>query len=217
MKVNILDGRKEKTFESSTKVLVDIFRSTSTMPIILARGVPRIIPTSSIKDAKRLKSENPEYVVVGERYGMKVPGFHMNNSPDDALNYDFRERTVVFTSTNGTLVLKRIAPSGKVYIGSFINFHATVQKLQNLDRVDIVVSNRPDGPADEDYIFAEFLKLELQGESPEFSDYADRIRNSKGSRRLKLMGARRDIESSLKLDYCPKAVSYDGEYIITEE
>ncbi len=215
--VNILDGRKEKNFEESTKVLVDVFRSTSTMPIMLARGVPRIIPTSSVKEAKRMKSENPDYIVVGERYGMKIPGFDMTNSPDSALHYDFKGRTAVFTSTNGTLVLKRISAYGKVFVGSFINFHATVDKLRNLDRVDIVVSNRPDGPADEDHIFARFLKSELMGESPEFSHYAEQIRNSKGSRRLKLMLAAKDIESSLLLDYCKKAVAFDGQYIVTEE
>ena len=214
---NILDGRKEKGFDESTKVLVDVFRSTSTMPIMLERGVPRIIPTSSVKDAKRIKSENPDYLVVGERYGMKIPGFDMNNSPDNALHFDFNGRTAVFTSTNGTLVLKRISKYGKVYLGSFINFHATVEKLRNLERVDIVVSNRPDGPADEDYIFAQFLKNELLGKSPEFSEYAEQIRNSKGSRRLKLMLASKDIESSLLLDYCKKAVSFDGKYIVTEE
>ncbi len=214
--INILDGRKEKQFEESTKVLVDIFRSTSTMPIMLSRGVPRIIPTSSVKEARKLKNENSEYIVVGERYGMKVPGFDMNNSPDDALNFDFEGRNAIFTSTNGTLVLRRISNTGKVYVASFINFHATVDKLRNLDRVDIVVSNRPDGPADEDYIFAEFLKDELTGKTPEFSSCADRIRKSRGSRRLKFMGARRDIESSLKLDFCKKAVFFDGKYIVTD-
>ena len=62
MKVNILDGRKEKSFEQSTKVLVDVFRSTSTMPIILTRGAERIIPTSSISEARELKRKNPEFL-----------------------------------------------------------------------------------------------------------------------------------------------------------
>lgn len=216
MKVNILDGRKEKKFENSTKVLVDVFRSTSTMPIMLERGVPKIIPTSSVKEAKKLGSENPDFVVVGERYGMKVPGFHMNNSPSSALSYEFNGRTVVFTSTNGTMVLKKIAQTGKIYISSFINIHATVSSVKNLEQVDIVVSNRPDGPADEDLIFAEYLKAELLDQSPEFNLYAEKIRKSKGSRRLKMMAASNDIESSLKLDFCKKAVSFDGKYIVTE-
>lgn len=217
MIVNILDGRKEKNFENSTKVLVDVFRSTSTMPIMLKRGVPRIIPTASVKEARKLKMEHSDYLVVGERYGLKVPGFDMNNSPDDALKFDLDGRISIFTSTNGTLVLRKISSSGKVYVSSFINFRATAEKLKGLERVDIVVSNRPDGPADEDYIYAEFLRAELLGEKPEFALFAERIRKSKGSRRLKLMGARRDIESSLKLDYCDRAVIFDGEFIITEE
>ncbi len=216
MIVNILDGRKEKTFEYSTKVLVDVFRSTSTMPIILTRGAEKIIPTSSVSDAKELKKKNPEYLVVGERYGMKVPGFDMNNSPSDAMEASMKGRTVIFTSTNGTKVLKRIHPTGKIYISSFINFTATYEKIRDLERVDIVVSNRPDGPADEDYIYAEFLKSWLLGETPPFSEAAEKIRKSKGSRRLKLMGVRKDIEASLALDFCRKALVFQDPYIVTE-
>lgn len=216
MIVNIIDGRKAKGFEESTKVLVDVFRSTSTIPIMLKRGAEKILPTASVKEAKKLKSDHRDYIVVGERYGLKVPGFDMNNSPDDALHFDLKGKVSIFTSTNGTRVLRRISSTGKVYVSSFINFSATVEKLKGLDRVDIVVSNRPDGPADEDYIYADFLKAALLGQNPEFKEYADRIRNSKGSRRLKLMGAKRDIEASLMLDYYDRAVIFDGEFIVTE-
>lgn len=215
--VNIIDGRKAENFEQSTKVLVDIFRSTSTMPIMLKRGAARIIPTASVREAKSLKREHPEYIVAGERLGMKVPGFDMQNSPQDALDHDLEGKVVVFTSTNGTMVLKRISSTGKVYVSSFINAAATFEKLKNEERVDIVVSNRPDGPADEDYIYADYLKAMLEGGSPEFGNYAQKIRSSKGSRRLKLMGARKDIEASLLQDYCNKAVIFDGESIVTEE
>lgn len=217
LKVNILDGRKEKTFEQSTKVLVDVFRSTSTMPIILTRGGEKIIPTASVSNAKELKKKNPEFLVVGERYGMKVPGFDMNNSPSDAMIAQLEGKTVIFTSTNGTKVLKKIYPTGKVYISSFINFTSTYLKLKDLDRVDIIVSNRPDGPADEDYIYAEFLRSWLLGNSPPFEEAAERIRKSKGSMRLKLMGARKDIEASLALDFCKKAVVFQDPYIVTEK
>lgn len=215
--VNILDGRKEKSFEQSTKVLVDVFRSTSTMPIILIRGAERIIPTSSISEARELKRKNPEFLVVGERYGMKVPGFDMNNSPSDAMKAHLEGKTVIFTSTNGTKVLKKIYLTGKVYVSSFVNFTSTYNKLRDLDRVDIIVSNRPDGPADEDYIYAEFLRDWLEGRNPPFEDAADKIRNSKGSTRLKLMGAKKDIEASLEMDYCKKAIIFQEPYIITEE
>lgn len=215
--VNILDGRKTNSFEKSTKVLVDVFRSTSTMPIMLMRGVPKIIPTASIREARSMKRENPDYLVIGERYGMKVPGFDMNNSPSDALEFDLWGKISIFTSTNGTMVLRKIASTGKVYISSFINYEATAAALKDEERVDIIVSNRPDGPADEDYIYAEFLKETLTGGKPDFSLFANRIRDSKGSRRLKLMGAKRDIEASLMLNYCNSPVVFDGKYIIKVE
>lgn len=217
MQVEIIDGRKAKSFENSTKVLVDVFRSTSTIPVILKKGAILIIPTASVKEARNLKKRHSDYMVVGERYGMKVPGFDMNNSPGDAMEYDVKGKRVIFTSTNGTLVLKRIISTGKVYVSSFLNVTATFEKLKDLDRVDIVVSNRPDGQADEDYIYADFLKSKLLGENPDFEAYAERIRNSKGARRLKLMGARKDIEASLMLDFCEEAIIFDGEAIVIEK
>lgn len=217
MNVEIVDGRKASSFRNSTKVLVDIFRSTSTMPVMFSRGLVRILPTSSIKEARRLKAENPSYLLVGERYGMKVPGFDMNNSPQDAMEADLQGKSAIFTSTNGTLVLRKIASSGKIYVSSFINVSATLEKLKGEENVDIVVSNRPDGPADEDYIYAEYLRSLLLGESPDFLQYSEKIRRSKGARRLKFMGARRDIEGSLRKDLLKKALIFDGKHIITEE
>lgn len=216
MNVEVVDGRKSRTFRKSTKVLVDIFRSTSTIPVMFRRGVASVKPTSSVRSAKQLKREHPEYLVVGERYGLKVPGFDMNNSPHDAMEADLEGKTVIFTSTNGTMVLKRISSMGKIYISSFVNVTATCEKLKDLDTVDIVVSNRPDGQADEDYLYADFLKATLLGQAPDFEEYADKIKNSKGARRLKLLGARKDIEASLQKDFSRDALIYDGEYIVRE-
>ncbi|MCL4336607.1 MAG: 2-phosphosulfolactate phosphatase [Candidatus Thermoplasmatota archaeon] len=216
MKINIIDGRKTNSFENSTKILVDVFRSTSTMPVILEKGASKIIPTSSVREARDLKSRNPDYVLVGERYGIKVPGFDLNNSPSDVMVADVREKTIIFTSTNGTLVLKKIAPTGKVYVSSFINADATFQAVKNLDRVDIVVSSRPDGQADEDFIYADYLSELLSNGEASFEEYAHKIRNSKGSRRLKIMGYRKDIETCLMLNFSDRPTIFKDGIIIRE-
>ena len=216
MKINIIDGRKTDSFGDSTKILVDIFRSTSTMPVILEKGAQQIIPVSSVKEARALKSGNPEYVLVGERYGIKIPGFELNNSPSDVMEANLKGKTIIFTSTNGTLVLKKIVPTGKVYVSSFINADATFQAVKNLDRVDIVVSSRPDGQADEDFIYADYLSELLSSGEASFEDYADRIRKSKGSRRLKIMGYRKDIETCLMLNFSGRPTVFTNGVIIRE-
>ncbi|MEM0158321.1 MAG: 2-phosphosulfolactate phosphatase [Thermoplasmataceae archaeon] len=202
MKITILDGRKEDKFGSCVKVLVDIFRSTTTIPIMFQRGVVSIIPTKTISDARLIKKQHPEYITVGERYGIKVFGFDFNNSPYEIKQADLSGKIAVFTSTNGTRVLHKIKGYGSVYLGSFVNFGSLVDKIEKEQEIEIVVSSRPDGKADEDYIFAEFLENYLQGGNLDFEKYKNRIRKSQGAKRLLLMGAGRDIEASLEINSC---------------
>ncbi len=197
MKVVIEDGRRLDTFSYKTRVLVDIYRSTSTMPILLRNGAREIITTETLAEAREIKRGNPNYIIVGERMGFRVPGFDYGNSPSKLLDIDFTGKIVIFTSTNGTKVLEKIIEGGEVFIGSFINADATFNAIRERDSVSIVTSNRPDGRAEEDYLFAEYLKKRLDGEEPSLDEYIQRVKRSSGSRWLRVMGFWGDISASL--------------------
>ncbi|GGM71261.1 hypothetical protein GCM10007108_06730 [Thermogymnomonas acidicola] len=216
MEVVIEDGRNQKDFEEGTRVLVDIFRSTTSIPIILHRGATRVIPTGSVSVARAMKREDPKRVLVGERFGLKVPGFDYNNSPSELMGADLQGREVIFTSTNGTKVLERIRNRGRVFLGSFVNFSKTVDAVSGGDRVFITLSNRPDGEADEDRIFGEFIREKLEGGDPDFGRYAEMVRRGRGSRRLAMMGGRMDIEVALSLDSVPVTVALSGDYLVSK-
>jgi 2-phosphosulfolactate phosphatase len=99
---------------------------------------------------------------------------------------------------------------GTIYLSSFINFTATYDAIKDSDRVSIIVSNRPDGVSDEDYIYANMLKSKLEGKDVNVNDYCNQIRVSHGAKRLKIMGAGADIESSLKVDIYSNPVIYSN-------
>ncbi|EQB74511.1 MAG: hypothetical protein AMDU4_FER2C00005G0009 [Ferroplasma sp. Type II] len=211
MMVNIIDGRKEKKFDDSTKVLIDIFRATTTLPLMLYRGAEFIIPVRTVTETRRMKAKNPEYLTSGERYGIRIPGFNYGNSPGVIINEDLSNKTLLFTSTNGIKVLFKIMEyPGTIYLSSFINFTATYDAIKDSDRVSIIVSNRPDGVSDEDYIYANMLKSKLEGKDVNVNDYCNQIRVSHGAKRLKIMGAGADIESSLKVDIYSNPVIYSN-------
>lgn len=197
MNVVIEDGRRLDKFSFSTRVLVDIFRSTSTMPILLRNGAKEIIPAETLAEARAIKRDRPDCVIIGERFGFKVPGFDYGNSPSQLQNIDFTGKIVIFTSTNGTKVLKKIVEDSEVFISSFINVDATYEALKEKESVSIVTSNRPDGRAEEDYLFAEYLKKRLSGEDVSLNEYIRLVRKSSGSRWLKVMGFWGDISASL--------------------
>ncbi len=212
MNVNIIDGRREKKFDDSTKILVDIFRATTTIPLMIFKGAASIIPVRTVTDTRKMKSKNPDFLTSGERYGIRIPGFNYGNSPSVIMNSDLSGKTLLFTSTNGIKVLfKIIEYPGDIYISSFINFSATYNRVKDRENISIIVSNRPDGISDEDYIYASMLKSRLEGNDVNVQDYCNQIRESHGSKRLKIMGAGADIESSLQVDLYKNPVIYrDG-------
>ena len=115
----------------------------------------------------------------------------------------------VIKDINGIKVLfKIIEYPGDIYISSFINFSATYNAVKDRESISIIVSNRPDGISDEDYIYARMLKSRLGGDDINVQDYCNQIRDSHGSKRLKIMGAGADIESSLQVDLYKNPVIY---------
>lgn len=217
MNVEIFDGRKTKDFPESTKVLVDIFRSTTTIPYIFLGGATMVYPTDSIKAAREFHEKHADSVLVGERWGIRIRGFHLNNSPYEILKSDLNGKTVVFTSTNGTLVLQKIKNTGKIILGSFVNVSSVVREISSETSVGIVVSNRPDGPADEDNYFACYLRDLLEGKNPDFSEVADKVRNSKGARRMRMLGYAKDLEYCLRKDICDLVPVYSPPYIVVKK
>ena len=214
MKVNIIDGRKQSSFSNNTKLLVDIYRSTTTMPMMLNAGATEIIPTDSISKARDIKKDHPEYVIAGERYGFKIPWFEMSNSPYEVSKSDLKGKTVVFTSTNGTKVLKKISNGCKVFICSYVNFTPTLEWIKDEKEIDVVLSGRPDGKADEDYFFGEFVKKLLEERVDDYEKFVGLTKKGQGTKRLKLIGAGRDIPFCLDKDKVPFAVTFANQKIV---
>ncbi|MCL4327468.1 MAG: 2-phosphosulfolactate phosphatase, partial [Candidatus Thermoplasmatota archaeon] len=119
--------------------------------------------------------------------------------PAEVWGMDFSGKTVIFTSTNGTRIISRLRDR-TILLSSFVNCSATVRFLENADRIVIITSGRPDGYADEDFIYAEYLKEKLSGGDPDDNLYREKILNSSGARRLSMIGFSRDIEYCIKID-----------------
>ena len=213
MEVNIIDGRNTHEFSLNPKILVDVYRSTSTMPVMLRNNASYIIPVGTVSEAKELKKKHSDYILAGERYGFKVPWFDIGNSPYEASQIDFKGKIVIFTSTNGTKVLQKIKDSERIFISSFVNIDSTVKTVRdlNLKNVDIITSGRPDGVADEDIFFAQALKGLLLTDDDKVSDYIMKTREGKGTKRLSIIGGSKDIEIALTRNIADFSVIYrDG-------
>jgi len=105
-------------------IVVDVLRATSTIAQALASGYQRVYCTGEIDDARALRERLGEGLLGGERSAVKIEGFDVGASPREFLG-EPREKTVIFSTTNGTrAILEAAAGSKEVLLGSLLNLDA---------------------------------------------------------------------------------------------
>lgn len=171
----------ERAGRASTVVVVDILRATTTILAALAAGAKRIIPLSTVEEARILAStlrQNGEpLLLAGERGGKPLEGFDLGNSPQDFLPERVRGKTIVFTTTNGTLALKRSATAGELIAGAFGNAKAIWRHLQKTGGDAVIVCAGQEGNrAGEDLLFAGWVASEAKRHEFTLDEPAQRAR-----------------------------------------
>lgn len=119
---------KERNLSNSICIVFDILRATSSMMTALANGAEAIIPVAEIPAALALREKNPEFLLAGERDGLRIReaqtgsvDFDLGNSPREFTPENVRGRTIVMTTTNGTRALQACAGAKHIFIGSFLS------------------------------------------------------------------------------------------------
>lgn len=79
-----------------------MFRAFTVEAYLMNNGADKIIPTYDIKKALEYKKLDPNIVLIGERHGVKLPGFDFGNSPSQIENISFKGKTIVHTTSAGT-------------------------------------------------------------------------------------------------------------------
>ena len=106
-----------------TAIVIDILRATTTMCAALHHGARAVIPTGSPDEARATARlvESGDVVLSGERNAVPIPGFDLGNSPGDMTRQRVEDKTVVMSTTNGTLALLAAAQAKAVYPGAACN------------------------------------------------------------------------------------------------
>jgi len=203
-------------------VVVDVFRATSAICTAFAHGVERIIPVSSVEEARAYQKEG--FMVGAERDGQIVEGFDFGNSPFSYMDEKLKGKTLVLTTTNGTKAINIAKSANQILIGSFLNLKYLADYLIE-DEKDVLIlcagwKNRFNL---EDTLFAGAL-VKMLVNSPIMSNLADSaiaasylfkiaendlrgfIENSSHRKRLKRLNLEEDINYCLQesiLDVIP--------------
>jgi 2-phosphosulfolactate phosphatase len=175
-----LHGRQGASQAQGVAVVIDVLRAFSTACYVMAAGAGTLIAVAEAEAAQGLKRRYPDAILMGERAGLRLPGFDMGNSPSQVTGLDWRGRNVILTTSNGTLGLCAARKADQVLTGAFVNAEAIVRHIRNQApaRVSLVCMGSEDRPAMEDTLCAQYLRDRLRGRKPRFGPLRDQIRQS---------------------------------------
>ncbi len=221
-------------------VILDILRASTTIVHALANGAKCVVPTLTVDDAVTIAATYPnraEYLLGGEREGVLIDGFDYDNNPFAYTREVVQDRTVIFTTTNGTKALLRAAEADRVLIGSFVNLQAVVDVLAEDNRPihlvcagtkgKITVEDTLCAGAIIDRLFQEFgwrddhlpddqaqlaLAKYLHASTSD-EDFRRAMRNSYGGRNCRRLGFDTQIDRAATMDLFDLVPEYDGERI----
>ncbi|NPA35044.1 MAG: 2-phosphosulfolactate phosphatase [Chlorobi bacterium] len=214
--------------KTSLIILIDIFRATTTITAALNAGVPKLLPVSSLEEARN--SRTPDVLLGGEHKAAKPYDFDLGNSPLEYTPDKIGNKTVVFYTTNGTRVLALVKEAPQIIFGSFWNISAIEDYVKKWNGdVALVCAGWRSHVALEDAVFAGAMVKRLE---QNFSPYADDpviakmlweqgkdnlhefLRRGTHWKRLRRQGVEQDFEVCLRQDVTDVIPIYKDPYIV---
>ncbi len=117
-----------RDLSATTCIVFDVLRATSSMITALQHGAVEIHPVRTIDEALALKARMPHAVLGGERHGELIPGFDVGNAPQEYAALS--GRTIISTTTNGTIALRACEAARRVLVGALLNLDALADELR---------------------------------------------------------------------------------------
>lgn len=206
--------------EAGAVVVVDVFRATTTITTALANGAKFVLPCAEVEQALRLYEpyDENEAVLGGERDGVKIPGFHLGNSPAEYSEERVANRVVILTTTNGTRAIDQARAAEKLFLGCFLNLSRLAGALADESMVTIVCAGDGGRMGLEDFACAGGIVAKLAPRSGNLSDsalaarllfrsvrtrLAEFLSSTEHGRELARLGFRSDVDYALDLNSVP--------------
>ena len=206
--LQLIEGAKKA---EGVTVVIDVFRAFSLEAYMMAAGAKTVIPVGDADLAYRLKQENPEMILAGERGGKIMPGFDLGNSPTDLINgVDVQGKTVVHTTSAGTQGIANAVHAERILCGSLVNAKATVDYIQSLNPkiVSLVCMGlEAKEPTEEDTLCAEYIKSLLEGTSIDLEAGIENVKVTSGAKFFDK--EQNDVFPQTDFSYCTQVDKFD--------
>ncbi|MBS6395794.1 MAG: 2-phosphosulfolactate phosphatase [Clostridiales bacterium] len=166
MEIQILQQIEGARKAEGLTVIIDVFRAFSLECYLAAAGAGRILPVGAKETAYALKEEHPDYLLVGERHGVILPGFDYGNSPSQTEGADIEGRTLVHTTSAGTQGIVNAVGAEEILTGSLVNARAIAEYIRKkgCGKVSLVCMGLEGvSEAPEDTLCGRYIKSILEG------------------------------------------------------
>ncbi len=141
-------------------VIVDILRATTIITTMFHQGLKKLIPVKDLDEAKKYKEKG--YLISAERNGKKIDFADFGNSPFDYTPENIKDKTLVYSTTNGTNTINIAKKSEMVLIASFLNFTSIADYLISQKKDVLILCSGWKGDfCTEDFLFAGALSEKL--------------------------------------------------------
>lgn len=225
-KVHVLTKKEELDgirIPGKVVVVLDILFATTTMVSALAHGAAEIVPVLDEAAARACGKDlaDGSFVLAGELYAETLQGF-AHPAPLSLIAHGIQGKTVVYSTTNGTVAMTQAAGAARVYCGALLNARAIVERIaarHPRDTVLIVCSGSGNNFNFEDFYGAGYFVecfAERLGAAADFSDAAKAARmvyrnarapeallDCRVGRMMVAKGLAREVEFACRLDAFP--------------
>jgi 2-phosphosulfolactate phosphatase len=205
-------GARRAARAGSVVVVVDAFRASTTIAVLVSKGA-RVAPVASIEEAASARTD----FRIGERGSTKVTGFDFGNSPTEILGSEIPPGSkIALSTTNGTRVVEAARGARTILTGAFVNAGILSEELAGGGAEVVVVGCGWEGRrASEDEAAAGAILHRLRCRGAELDGRARRVvegylsrsamalRTNSAARRLRRLGYEEDIEFCLVEDAVP--------------
>lgn len=215
-------------------IVIDVLRCSTTIVTALTNGAESIIPTKSVKKARMLHKSHPEYLLAGERRGIKPKGFDFGNSPLEFSSEVIKGKDIILTTTSGTKAIVLSKDAKWVLIGTFTNAKAVAKTAFTITEkegigISIVLSGKEGKFSLEDFLCAGLLVEKFPARKFEWSDAAIAsyqafqqsrpslykiIRSGSHARYMESIGQRKDLEFCSKTNVSDVVPSFKNGAIV---
>jgi len=211
-------------------IVSDVLRSGTSILNALTNGARAAVPAMTLKEAYKLRSQHPGYLLAGERGGKKPKGFDLGNSPLEFTPEKVEGKSFVITTTSGTAALVRSRASQWVLVGVFLNARAVAGKAEEIAArgaigVSFVLSGEKGKFSLEDFLCAGAIAYRFAVDKVHFSgkvqaallafrqaesDLTGNVMKAEHAEHLAKLGFKGDVDFSCKLNVLGTVPIYAG-------